>query len=41
MIISKEHNTKKKDSMLINFLIPNLDKTNYLQKLLLNSPNQN
>lgn len=41
MIISKEHNTKTKDSMLINFLITNLDKTNYLQKLLLNSPNQN
>lgn len=39
MIISKEHNTKTKDSMLINFLIPNLDKTNYLQKVLLDLPN--
>lgn len=39
MIISKKHNTKKKDSMLINFQISNLHKTNYLQKVLLDSPN--
>lgn len=39
MIISKKHNTKTKDSMLINIVITNLDKTKYLQKVLLDLPN--